>query len=238
MVFGQPNFESFSEIKPENRERKEREDIERIMELPLFDLHRMGIILTYLGEKPASLTQVAYNVNAPESEIKKELSKKEKIQKVLEQAGMKFEIVEKSEKTEEGVELKRYTFLIAKKEEVLEALKKAFELKDHETMGRLFGYPETAVEAFVKGEIISDYSKWWWSLPEEKRKDLEKEGIMNLLNFSLSKEHWEEELETLRRWQKVIKEKAPKLWEKLEKANPWKGTVWKEKEENFENKEK
>lgn len=44
MVFGQPNLESFSEIKPENRERKEREDIERIVGLPLFEWDRMGII--------------------------------------------------------------------------------------------------------------------------------------------------------------------------------------------------
>ncbi len=113
--------------------------------------------------------------------------------------------------------------------ETAEQLKEAILLVDHEKMGRLFGIPETAVQAYVKAReegrekelLFENLGEWWQSLPEEEKKSLteEEKEIFDFLTFTLSRQHWEEELEVLRRRREVIKTKAPNLYEELRRGH-------------------
>lgn len=65
-------------------------------------------------------------------------------------------------------------------------------------LGLLFGYPATAVEAYLDGE----------RLPEERVDELLAEASIPwwLCNFVLSKDNYREELEVVKRWQATLVE--------------------------------
>lgn len=114
----------------------------------------------------------------------------------------------------------------------------AFLKQNHARIGELLGYPRTAAEAFDRGRkedamgkyLILEEKNWWESLSEEERKNLLEEGVLNFLTFKLSRENWRQELETVRRWQEVIKEKAPRIYQEITISDFWGSKVkkWEE----------
>jgi hypothetical protein len=69
---------------------------------------------------------------------------------------------------------------------------------DDRLTGRLYGYPDTAVEAFAEGRDAL--------LPpeEEEEQRIADAGIdPNLVTFYLSRAHWRNELEVVRRWMQL-----------------------------------
>ncbi len=87
-------------------------------------------------------------------------------------------------------------------------------------LGILFGFPHSAVEAF-KTEVESESREGPRTETVLKREDLPEEilneEIAAFLSFILSKEHWREEMETVRRWAEVVKQRAPQLYARLVK---------------------
>lgn len=75
------SFEKFGEIFP--AEEKEKRDIQAIERLPLTQFDRMHLVLTYLGEKPVSLFEIAYSQKSSSEEIQRVLSRIEQIKNVL-----------------------------------------------------------------------------------------------------------------------------------------------------------
>lgn len=73
--------------------------------------------------------------------------------------------------------------------------------------GLMMGYPETAVKAFVGDpgytKITSD------DLDEE----IQNQEYMAFGNLTFSKEHFEEELDVVKKWAEVVKKKAPKVYD-------------------------
>jgi hypothetical protein len=70
------------------------------------------------------------------------------------------------------------------------------------TVGKLFGYPETAVEAFAH---YADDDRYLLSNDDQDR--VEQEGGLSeryFVNFRFSKVHWKEELAACLHWQKVL----------------------------------
>jgi hypothetical protein len=199
---------------------KERRDVETIENLDLGKQNRMNLILAYLGKKPTSEIMIGYNERVPFEELEESLVKKRSLERVLSTIGLKFRVSEKESIDEDGFELKIFEFFVGRDERKIEELKDAFLKQDHEKTGKLLGYPETAIEAFVKEEGIFDRKSWWESLPEKEREKLLEEGVLNFLNFALSKRHWREELELVRKWQRIIREKAPKLYQEFIKRKP------------------
>jgi len=85
-----------------------------------------------------------------------------------------------------------------------------YETENDREIGLTLGYPETAVEAFVSGDEL-DYRE----LPKEEIRKLTKEGTSKFLDFHLSKDHWQEELNLVKRQQALIKEKFPNLYKEI-----------------------
>ena len=69
---------------------------------------------------------------------------------------------------------------------------------DQATIGRLFGYPETAIKAFAEGEDKL--------LPvEEADIHISEAGLSHsFVGFRLSKAYWREELAVVRQWQEIL----------------------------------
>lgn len=101
--------------------------------------------------------------------------------------------------------------------EKLNQLKEAWQSGKNEEIGRALGYPESAVDAFIKGEVL-DIGEDLKSLTKEERKALKEEEVFKFLTFGLSKNNWREELELVRRYQKAIKEKSPKIYNEIIKT--------------------
>jgi hypothetical protein len=217
-----PEMEYKEKEEVEEMEKKESADIERMENLDFLGTQdRMNLILTYLGEKPTSEIEIVYDSKKPLAELQEVLSRKEDLERNLNAFGLRFKILEREKTDEDGFDRKEFQFLVGKEEKNLGELEKALLAKDDKKIGKLFGYPETAVEAFSKGwDKILDEKEWWQELSEKERNDLLQEGVLNFRNFALSKEYWREELETVRKWQSIIKEKAPKLYQEMIKEKP------------------
>jgi len=87
--------------------------------------------------------------------------------------------------------------VVASTPELVEAYLQATELGE---IGRLLGYPETAVVAFCAGEdeLLP---------PEEFAKALDSAGLQSPeVSFRLSRRHWKEELEQSKQWYAALQE--------------------------------
>jgi hypothetical protein len=214
------DYEKF-DIKKEVKEMgKERTNIKKIEKLEFLGAEeRMNLILTYLGEKPTSLIEMIYDSGNPLADLKEVLSQKENLEKLLAAFGLKFKTLEKERIDEEGFDIKEFRIFIGRREKDVEELEKAFLAGDEEKVGRLLGYPESAVRGFVKGKVLEE-KEWWQGLSEKERRDLISEGVLNFKNFKFSKENWREELDTVRRRQGIIKKIAPNLYQEMMKRRP------------------
>lgn len=103
----------------------------------------------------------------------------------------------------------------------------------HNQAGNEYGYPKTAVDAFVNKEPRMELKDY----PEEIRNS----EIGKLLNrmqiFIKSKEHWQEELEVYSSWMNKIKELSPKIYQmvlEMPANNPESGET--KKEQSFSEK--
>lgn len=81
-----------------------------------------------------------------------------------------------------------------------ELIQQIAEARSDEEKGRLYGYPETAIQAFVQGKAAL--------LPQEEQKRVEAQaGIMPTgAQFRLSKAHWQEELVIVRQWHETLRD--------------------------------
>jgi hypothetical protein len=86
------------------------------------------------------------------------------------------------------------------------------EVKNRNNMriGILLGYPETAAAAYRSDKALN-----WAEISEDEKNKLQKEGVLKFLEFHPSQAHWQEELDFARENQKIIREKAPKLYQEI-----------------------
>jgi len=225
-------------FKIESNKDKEKVHIEQIENLDfLVTQDRMILILTYLGEKPVSKIEIYFTERHPYLDLAEIIDQKERLEQLLRTLGLEFKIVEKRIVDENGFEEITFEFLISRDKKKIEELEKAINEKDERKMGELYGYPKTAVDAYVKSmrilresrkdegdillESIFDRKKWFDSLSEEERSKLIEEGVLSFSTFTFSKKHWREELEVVRRWQSIIRKKAPKLYQEIIESKAW-----------------
>jgi hypothetical protein len=194
----------------------EKEDIKAIEKLPLNLEDKRDLILLYLGEKPASLIEESksYKKEKEIDFLEKINQEREKIEQIFKNLGLFWKRggiykVVKKKSCDIG-----YKFLVSKNPENLSQLIKALEEKDSKKIGLSLGYPKTAAEAFAKGELL-DYKNLKKLISKEEWEEIKKENLFKFLTFHLSKDHWREELEIVKRHQKLIKEKAPRLYEEI-----------------------
>lgn len=176
----QNNIESLNE-------EKRKEMIKSIENLKIGSKPKANIILIFLGLKPAT-----------ELEISSHNDSAEKVINVIENIGLKVKIKSKFKRKDKDIVL----LSVADNQENLDRLEQIDPSKNHEEYGRLMGYPETAIDAF---------------LHKEKRLDPENylENDELIFFIAMSKENWEEEIKTLKKWSDAIKEQAPDLYVEL-----------------------
>ena len=73
--------------------------------------------------------------------------------------------------------------------------------KDHAEYGQLMGYPQTAIDAFVNGKLLTDKD-----YPDMR-------GI--IFNIKFSQGHWPDELKILKEWSEAIRKYSPETYNSL-----------------------
>lgn len=94
---------------------------------------------------------------------------------------------------------------VARDEKTAIRLSKTMPNKDHRRFGRLMGYPQTAIDNFVKKEPKLD--------GPEYVKLYKKDGI--IFSFRIPAKNYSDSLKLLKRWSTAIKRHAPDLYKKL-----------------------
>jgi len=211
------NFEKTSEKIPDFERERRKEAIERVKELDLMIPHHRDLVLVIIGQRP--LTAFSFSVNVEKREMGEQFF--QNLKEVAEKANLRVERIE--EVNEEKGVVQNY-FYIAQSREIISKALEAEAKGDHETLGKLYGFPETAVEAFAKSQkeperekelLFKDQRDFLNSLSEEERKQIAREKLLGFFDFRLSKASWKEELEAVRKWKKALEEEDPELAKKL-----------------------
>ncbi len=180
--------------------------ITRLEQMQAFlDEDKVSLLLTYIGMKPAMFTEHIRSLEGGEFEKVEWEKERAEISQFLKQAGLPF-IQEVTEVDEDGYQYA--IFIIGKDKEGLKKLEEARRIQTMDrrdiAMGRVLGYPESAIQAFVKGKSLI-------RVPEEIQQD---EGY-KFLGFRLSKENWQQELEVGRKNAQAIKRLAPHFYQRV-----------------------
>ncbi len=94
----------------------------------------------------------------------------------------------------------------SKYKELLENAKNA---KNSKELGLALGYPQSAVEAFQSVGKKNDSTMRSVDLPEEEKA----KEFYPFIGFRLSKNNWQEEIQTVQRWSEVLKKNSPELFD-------------------------
>lgn len=114
-------------------------------------------------------------------------------------------------------------FFIGRNREVTALLAELSSQKNVDAeLGRLYGIPKTALEAFVEydqqGGLGSGKEDLFFKDEETLPVEVREQEFMAFMEFQLSKDNWQDELETAKHWAEEIKKVSPKLYnEKVEK---------------------
>jgi len=167
-----------------NIEEINKERIALLENLKIGSSQKVDIMLVVLGFKPATELDI-YKYNDDE----------EKIKNVLKNIGL---LAEKKDTLGQKNVLAKIA--IVRDREILNSLLKISSKKDHEIYGRLMGYPESAIQAFLNKDFYNERSVIF--------KD-------NIFFFKLSKENWREEFKVLSKWNNAIKKYSPLTHQKV-----------------------
>lgn len=163
-----------------------KERIKAIENLNIGPRQKAEAMLVVLQAKPTTTVSVFEGNDKPE-----------KVQDALERgAGLHVEPTRANQNTNALAE-----FAVARDQETAKKLARLDPDRNHEEYGRLMGFPETARRTFGTPEALD-------------RDDFpDMSGIP--FSFSLSKAHWREEFEVLKKWTALIKEYSPKTYSEL-----------------------
>lgn len=160
----------------------------------LHPLHKSAILGVHLGLKPGALVTLR-----PEEGGMKAF---ERFEKTLASLKVAYERVPLPKGTEPGIALYAVSKNPADAAELGHLLAERGPELDHARIGTLLGYPETATEAFVRGENLS--------VPE--RTALLSVEDAAFIHFMPSKAHWAKEVEANRPFIESIQRVAPSLY--------------------------
>ena len=109
----------------------------------------------------------------------------------------------------EDVEYNRehVSYLIAHTQEDLDRIVLATEQENAELMGKAFGYPETAVDAFSNKKQLLNLD----DLPKNVRES----PAMLFCKFQLSVDNWREEIKQIQDWADFVKQTSPRIYNEM-----------------------
>jgi len=220
--FGLKTEERKEGEKPEAIEKKE---IELRENSSLNWQYKIDLVLVYLKEKPASWIGCGarFYKTATEREKQEKLNqlnfRREAVKRLLENLSLPNHSL-RYETDEEKTTLLSYDFFVGQDLEKLNRLIEAWESGSKKDIGLALGYPGSAVESFIRGEVfdVFDEGKDLKRLSKKEKEELKKEKVFKFLIFAPSKNNWRQELELVRRYQKAIRERSPKIYDEVIKS--------------------
>ncbi len=197
--------------------------IKSIEESKLNSDDKMNILLTKSGFKPASEINLIIKTKC-EGETNEHMNEEEirEVLNFIKKLGLLFKLGKREirketyQKEEEpGIEKfylrEQMEILIGRSKEDLDLLVQALQTKSDELLGKAFGFPQTAIEAFVGKRKKLDIS----TLPKEVRKS----DAMLFSSPTLSEDNWQEEVEQGQRKADFIKKISPIIYEELKELH-------------------
>lgn len=116
----------------------------------------------------------------------------------------------------------RYRIIAAKKEKDLSIIRDLVNGEETEEaakrLGQLMGYPDTAIAAYRTSSAFDESD-----LPQEELQKLHSENLLPFITFKLSREHYRDELNRVRLWQRLVRTHCPKLYNEI--IEEYKGDV-------------
>ena len=140
-----------------------------------------------------------------------------KIEDIIEKAGLLFKVVEEKKSDEP-----RKVFFVANNQEDLESLSRLFfgdhltDPKEYLELGRIYGFPKTAIEAFDKNsQAEKEGSESEFLLILDEMEEKIPKNLRRFTDFLLSKANWQDELKTVRKWADEINLVDPDFYKQL-----------------------
>lgn len=105
----------------------------------------------------------------------------------------------------------RQRFFVALSQYDAKRLKRADEEADGKVLGELFGFPKTAISAYISSNNPNSDLLRIRDLGVDPKAE-----CAPFCQFALSSDHWREELGVAQRWGEIIKEYAPTLYREIQ----------------------
>ncbi|MBI5401486.1 hypothetical protein HZB05_01510 [Candidatus Wolfebacteria bacterium] len=193
--------------------------VERIEKSKITIHDKINLLLTKGGLKPSSEIVLAIKTQTDEG-LTEHMSEKEvqEFLSIIKESGLPYrfqdrEVIREPYSTKKEPEIQKFyrreqmNILIGRSREELDLLEHALESKSDEMLGRAFGFPPTAIEAFVgKRKPLNRQSL----SPDIQHSD----GIL-FSSPTLSQDNWQEEIKQGEQCGKFIKEISPQLYNEM-----------------------
>jgi len=181
------------------------EAVKTLETIDMLSIDKAWILLVFGGLKPTALLVLESGIWAND-EAEKQINpeKWRTLQSVLE--GLKLEYSTKTDVIGINKHMRTLSIFIAKDKKLLKKVVNAHAHDDEESLGKLFGFPATAVQAYLESTCL-DPSE----LPESTA-DVSAED-MCFLNHRLSRSNWMEEINYLPAYAKYVKKLSPIIYE-------------------------
>ncbi len=186
-------MEKFPSRSTESLETKKKEALESIVHTDLIDMYKVLALLTYSGNKPVSNFIVLSD-------------DREKFLGALNTLGLPY-IETPFDKGGVAVEITIGKDL-SDIERLVEIHRRRATGKDDAEVGRLYGFPDTAIEGFINNEQLAE-------LPEEIADTDLGRFYTRTIAMRLSKEHWQDELKVVESWMESVRTLTPEYFEYL-----------------------
>ncbi len=181
---------------------------------------KINFLLTKAGFKPASEIKLIikswyegeFTEHMSEEEIKEALE-------IIEKSGLFYQIEErkiiekkywtkKEPEIEKSYKREQMNILVSRSKKELDFLADALKSKDNELLGKAFGFPKTAIEAFIDKREKIDVA----ILPKKVR---ESDAMLFSSAPTLSKDNWREEIKQGQLYADFIKKTSPVIYKEM-----------------------
>ncbi len=162
-----------------------------VQKLRLRGFVKAELVLVLLGAKPAADLDIRFKDSDPKQ-----------ILLLLKKYGLKAVSVKPKDAVRDQLKV-QVILAVSKKISLVKTLAKllakdVLNKNDHKIFGKLMGFPETAIKAFVNRLVLSD----------DKRPKMR--GIP--LEFAMSRDHWADEFLVMKNWANLLKKNTPTIY--------------------------
>ncbi len=181
------------------------EKINRIKNLNLDPVDKKSLVLILAGVKPATEMLMFDRYASPEDIIS-----------ILEDCGLvtiQFQSQYMHEAKKRGVggtEGYICNVIVARDETTANKVRKYCEPQDDREFGRLMGFPQTAIDAYVS-DAENKYESVALLSSDEQGRIMDELNLKQVAAFRLSRAHWQEEIKVHQEWERIVKMYAPEL---------------------------